>query len=82
MNLKIENKWLTQEKLIGIICGSVSLFFLILIIIIGIYRKINFNMNSINEEEEESPSDGNFQQTNVNTFYIYQTTNNELDNWI
>ena len=82
VELKVpKNKWLTQEKLIGIICGSVSLFFIILTVIIYIYRKKYNNMLLINEEEdeEESSSNENICQTNINTIDLSLTTNNSLD---
>ena len=76
-------KRLNGEQIIGITCGSASLFFLVLYIIIRIYN--NNNLNKI-ENELSLTSDSeqnNFQNSEKETLVQQIETNNDnIDLWI
>lgn len=82
MHLNVEKgKSITPEKLIGIVCGSVGAFFIILVIIIFVYRK----KREINKFIEESSFSTEENDDNEKTYTVTITDNTykaEDDNWV
>lgn len=83
-DLNLNKNWLTSEKLVGIVCGSVSMFFLILGIAIIVYRRNVEKNRFINEEYDFlSSSECSEQQVPIEKNIELHKIDNPSDNdWI
>lgn len=74
---------ISPEKLIGIVCGSVAVFFIILSIIIFIIRKRNIEIEFINSDisSDSSSYEEESKETFVGVNYISNAIKSD-DSWI
>lgn len=82
--MKINKKRVTQEQLIGIVCGAVAIFFSIVGIVIIAIQKKNRNAKMSEFDEilsSENESDDTIKETNtVET--IPTNSNIQFDDWL
>ena len=78
----VKKKGITQEKLIGIVCGSTAIFFIIVSIVIFIYKK-NKESNYMVYEPSISSDESEDKNIEVVTINInYEENNNTEAEWL